>query len=71
MILMDLNMPLLNGYQANRIIKKEWPEIPVLAVTAFAGEEEKKMALNEGFLDFIPKPIEKELLISKIKEYIL
>jgi PAS domain S-box-containing protein len=71
MILMDLNMPLLNGYQANRIIKKEWPEIPVLAVTAFAGEEEKKMALNEGFLDFIPKPIEKELLINKIKEYIL
>lgn len=71
MILMDLNMPLLNGYQANRIIKKEWPEIPVLAVTAFTGEEEKKMALKEGFLGFIPKPIEKELLISKIKEYIL
>lgn len=71
MILMDLNMPLLNGYEANRIIKREWPEIPVLAVTAFAGEEEKKVALKEGFLDLIPKPIEKELLISKIKEYIL
>ncbi|MDD3033319.1 MAG: response regulator [Bacteroidales bacterium] len=71
MVLMDLNMPLMNGYQANRIIKEERPEIPVLAVTAFAGEEERKRALSEGFLDFIPKPIEKELLISKIKEYIL
>jgi len=71
MVLMDLNMPLMNGYQANRIIREERPEIPVLAVTAFAGEEEKKRALSEGFLDFVPKPIEKELLISKIKEYIL
>ncbi|MCK9627424.1 MAG: response regulator [Bacteroidales bacterium] len=71
MILMDLNMPLMNGYQANKIIKRERPEIPVLAVTAFAGEEEKRRALSEGFLDFVPKPIEKEFLISKIQEHII
>lgn len=70
MILMDLNMPLLNGYQANKIIKQERPEIPVLAVTAFVGEDEKRRALSEGFLDFIPKPIDKEFLIKKIKEFI-
>lgn len=42
MILMDLNMPLLNGYEANRIIKREWPEIPVLAVTPLPAKRKKR-----------------------------
>jgi Signal transduction histidine kinase len=65
-ILMDLKMPVLNGYEAARKIKDIAPEIPIIAVTAFDidGEIEKKAGIS--FDGYIIKPVEKDNLISAI-----
>ena len=71
LVLMDVNMPELNGYDATKQIKKFRPELYNIAQTAYAllGDEEK--ALQSGCNDYISKPIKKELLLAKIEKSLL
>jgi two-component system, cell cycle response regulator DivK len=59
LILMDLRMPVMDGYEATRALKQtEWGKnIPVVAITAYASREHMHKALNAGCCDFIAKPI--------------
>lgn len=70
LILMDIQMPKLNGYDAARQIRalpnKELADIPIIAVTANAFEEDKRAALNVGMDGHIAKPIKIEALIEQI-----
>ena len=69
-ILMDVQMPLLDGYQATGIIRKldnkKLANIPIIAMTANAFEEDKKRALDSGMDDYLSKPIRAESLFSTI-----
>ncbi len=69
LILMDIKLPLKNGLDATREIRKFRPDIPIIAQTAFAlsGDEEK--ALNAGCTDYITKPINRKRLLEMINEY--
>ncbi len=65
-------MPIMNGVDAlHQIIKidKE-KKIPVIAITAFAFEHEKKKLMDEGFDNLIIKPINQQLLLSLIGKYL-
>lgn len=64
LVLLDIKMPKINGYQAITEIKKIKPNLPVVAQTAFATEQDKIQILKAGFDDYIPKPI----LIEKLQE---
>lgn len=66
LILMDLHMPVLNGYEAARLIRQSNPAIPIVAMTAdaIAGVEEK--CKNVGINHFISKPFEPEQLVANI-----
>jgi CheY-like chemotaxis protein len=66
MILMDLLMPVMNGYEATRQIKLIRNDIPIIAQTAYAMAEDRKKAWEAGCDDFIAKPIDKEDLLQKI-----
>ena len=66
---MDIKMPELNGYMANSMIKKINPKLPVIAQTAYALANEKQKILNEGFDDYLSKPIRINDLINLLKEY--
>jgi PAS domain S-box-containing protein len=70
LVLMDIKMPLMNGYEATRQIKKLRPDMPVIAQTAYSTEADKNKALSCGCCDFISKPFKDEELLSKIKEHI-
>src|SRR5690606_28899549 len=59
-ILMDVQMPEMDSYEATRAIKAIRPEIPIIALTAHAFEENKVKALEVGMCDFISKPFRKE-----------
>ncbi len=61
-ILMDIKMPEMNGYEATRIIKKMSPDIPIIAQTAYSTNEDIKNALSAGCDDFISKPIHPKTL---------
>ncbi len=71
LILMDIQMPVMNGYQALKIIQKEFPAIPVIAQTAYAFENEVAKMKLLGFVDVVLKPIEQEKLIQAIGKVII
>ncbi|HRW61901.1 MAG TPA: tetratricopeptide repeat protein [Bacteroidales bacterium] len=70
LVLMDIQLPGINGYEATRLIKAHNQKIPVIAQTAYALAGEKEISLNEGCDDYIPKPIKKELLIDLLSKYL-
>ncbi len=69
LILMDVKMPVMNGYTATREIRKFNKEIIIIAQTAFGLKEDREKAIEAGCNDYIAKPINKELLFEKIKLY--
>jgi two-component system cell cycle response regulator DivK len=62
LVLMDLKMPVMDGYHAMKEIKKMRPEIKIIAETAYALAGDEKKILAAGFDDYLPKPITKESL---------
>jgi PAS domain S-box-containing protein len=70
LVLMDIQLPVLNGFEATRLIKKINPQIPIIAQTAYAMSNDKKKAFEAGCDDFITKPILKDPLIQKLAYYL-
>lgn len=70
LILMDLNMPVMNGFEASEVISAEDGDIPIIALTALEISEVKERCHNVGIRDIINKPINKEALEAIIQENI-
>ncbi|MBT6006341.1 MAG: PAS domain S-box protein [Prolixibacteraceae bacterium] len=70
LVLMDINMPVLNGYDATKKIKKFKPELPIIAQTAYAIAGDREKVLEAGCEDYITKPINRDVLIEMIGKYI-
>ena len=72
LVLMDIQMPVMNGYEAAKAIRKlesqELASVPILAMTANAFEEDRQEALRCGMNGHLPKPIDVENLYSTLKE---
>ena len=64
-------MPLMDGYEATKQIREFMPGLPIIAQTAYSTEADKNKALGCGCSDFIIKPLQKELLLSKINKQLL
>lgn len=72
-IFMDVSMPVMDGVEATKIIKKEYPELPIVALTAHVLQGEMENLLSVGFNDYLPKPVpihELERIIKKYAEII-
>lgn len=70
LLLMDIRMPEMNGYEALSEIRKISEQVPVIAVTAYAYPQDIKGILAYGFDDYITKPIDSVLLKQKIEKYL-
>lgn len=70
LVLMDIKMPIMDGYEATKKIKKLRPQLPVIAQTAYSTEEDIQKAIAAGCDDFISKPIDRSLLKPIITRYI-
>lgn len=68
LILMDINMPILDGYGAKDGIRNLSPDVPIIAVTAYAFASDEQEILKSGFDGYIAKPINPELLYKKIED---
>ena len=66
LILMDINMPVMNGYEAVERIRKISAKVPIIAVTAYAFEQDEQKILHSGFDAYTSKPINAAMLRSKI-----
>ncbi|MCC8172742.1 MAG: response regulator [Parabacteroides sp.] len=70
LILMDIKMPEMNGFEAVKKIRETAPDLPVIALTAFAYEKEKQEAMDCQFTDYLVKPVDIPLLKQKLKFYL-
>ncbi len=70
LVLMDIKMPLMDGYEATKEIKKIRPNLPIIAQTAFALLGDKNKSLENGCDDYIAKPVKKDALIQLIRKYL-
>jgi PAS domain S-box-containing protein len=66
LVLMDINMPLLNGYECTKVIKKEQPDLPVIAQTAYAMSGEREISREAGCDDYLAKPIKVSELLDTL-----
>jgi PAS domain S-box-containing protein len=66
LVLMDIRLPGMDGYQTTKLIREIRPSLPVMAQTAYAMDVEINLAMEAGCRDYITKPIEKKLLLQKI-----
>ncbi len=73
-VLMDVQMPIMNGYEATRTIRsmprKDVKDLPIIAMTANALEEDKEAALKNGMNAHISKPLDMDIFISVLKQFV-
>ena len=71
LILMDMQMPIMNGFEATERIRlmPEYKDTPIIALTAFAMKGDREKCLEAGATDYIPKPIDSQEFIQKVKYY--
>ena len=69
LILMDIKMPRMDGLEATHIIRAYSNDIPIIALTAYAFETDKELALEMGCNDFVTKPVSKEALEKALEKF--
>ena len=67
LILMDINMPVMDGYEATKMIKSSHPHIPIVAQTAYTYSEDREKCMKAGFNDYLAKPIRRGVLLDLLK----
>jgi two-component system cell cycle response regulator DivK len=68
LVLMDINMPGMDGYEAMRIIKSKHPDLPIIAQTAYTLNNDRHKCLKAGFNDYIAKPINRVALFRMVND---
>ena len=69
-ILMDFNMPVMNGLDATIEIRKMDESIPIIALTANVMDEDKEEALAIGCNDFLSKPVNRHVLLATMNKHL-
>jgi PAS domain S-box-containing protein len=70
LVFMDIKIPLMNGYEATKIIKNKRPELPIIAQTAYVTSDDKEESLKAGCDDYLSKPIKIKQLKDLLNKYL-
>lgn len=70
LVLMDINLPLKNGYEATAEIRLLSKTVPIVAITAYAQDQDKEKILSSGFNAYLAKPVSEEQLLNVLKKYL-
>jgi CheY-like chemotaxis protein len=69
LILSDINMPGMDGLQLLHEIRRRWPHLPVMMVTAYGDDERRQQAAEEGVFDFLSKPVDFDYLKRRLRAF--
>jgi CheY-like chemotaxis protein len=70
LVLMDISLPVMDGYEATRIIRQVFRSLPIIGLSAHAMQGDAEKARAAGCTDYLTKPIDEDLLLKKLKEYL-
>lgn len=70
LILMDISLPVMDGYTAARTIRETQPDVPIIGLSAHAMQGDADRAKEAGCNDYLTKPVDEDLLLVKLKEYL-
>jgi len=70
LILMDISLPVMDGYDATRAIRQTMASTPIIGLSAHAMPGDAEKAKQAGCNDYMTKPVDEDLLIKKLKEYL-
>ena len=70
LVLMDISLPVMDGYEATRCIRKTFPTLPIIGLSAHAMSGDSDRAITAGCTDYMTKPLDDELLLKKLKTYL-
>ena len=70
LVIMDIKMPVMGGFEATAAIKAVRPGVPVIAVTAYAQSGDRKKALEAGCDDYLSKPLTRKGFLSKLRSFL-
>lgn len=70
LILMDISLPVMDGYEATRRIRASLAAIPIIGLSAHAMSGDADRARQSGCTDYLTKPVDEDLLMSKLDEYL-
>lgn len=70
LVLMDISLPVMDGYEATRVIRKAFPTLPVIGLSAHAMQGDAEKAMAAGCTDYMTKPVDEDLLLKKLQGYL-
>lgn len=70
LVLMDISLPIMDGYEAARRIRQAAPSLPIIGLSAHAMRADIATAIDAGCNDYLTKPVDESALLSKLKEYL-
>jgi len=70
LILMDISLPIMDGYAATRKIRETQTSTPIIGLSAHAMQGDAERAKKAGCNDYLTKPVDEDLLLQKLKEYL-
>lgn len=70
LILMDISLPVMDGYEATRQIRTSGKTLPIIGLSAHAMQGDEARAKEAGCTDYLTKPVDEDQLMSKLKQYL-
>jgi CheY-like chemotaxis protein len=70
LVLMDISLPVMDGYEATRNIRMTFQALPIIGLSAHAMQDDAEKARAAGCTDYLTKPVDEVLLFEKLKEYL-
>ena len=70
LVLMDISLPIMDGYEATRNIRKTFQSLPIIGLSAHAMQGDDEKAKAAGCTDYVTKPVDEDLLLKKLEEYL-
>lgn len=70
LVLMDISLPVMDGFEATRVIRKNNRNLPIIGLSAHAMAGDAEKARAAGCTDYLTKPIDEDLLFKKLEQYL-
>lgn len=70
LVLMDISMPIMDGYEATRIIRASFKNLPIIGLSANAMQGDCEKAIAAGCSDYLTKPVNESVLLNKLHKFL-